>query len=71
MLILSGIVITAVIDSDGLFNRTREATGTYENAVKSENDKIQSMINEMDNYIDEISYPNNPIVKNPAMIGTK
>ncbi len=48
MLILAGVVITAVIDGDGLFSKVREAKETYENAVQSENDKIQNLIEQME-----------------------
>jgi len=34
MLILAGVAISAVIDSEGLFSKSREATREYENAAK-------------------------------------
>ena len=51
MLILAGVAIAAVIDGDGLFSKTREATEIYENAVGNENDTIKSLMNEIDNYL--------------------
>ena len=48
MLILAGVAIAAVVDGEGLFSKTRQATETYENATREENDKIQSMINQID-----------------------
>ncbi len=48
MLILAGVVITAVINGDGLFSKVKEAKETYENAVQSENDKIQNLIEQME-----------------------
>ena len=48
MLILAGVVITAVINGDGLFSKVREAKETYENAVQSENDKIQNLIEQLE-----------------------
>ena len=51
MLILAGVAIAAVVDGDGLFSKTREATEVYENAVENENDTIQSLMNEIDSYL--------------------
>ena len=51
MLILAGVAIAAVVDGDGLFSKTREATEVHENAVQDEKDKIQSLMNEIDNYL--------------------
>ena len=67
MLILAGVAIAAVIDGDGLFSKTREATEVYENAAGNENDTIQSLMNEIDIYLEN---PNNPVIKEPAEIGT-
>ena len=67
MLILAGVAIAAVVDGDGLFSKTREATETYENAVQDENDTIKSLMNEIDIYLEN---PNNPVVKESAAIGT-
>ena len=51
MLILAGVAIAAVIDGDGLFSKTREATETYKNSVKTEEDKIQELKNEIDMHL--------------------
>ena len=70
MLILAGVAIAAVVNGDGLFSRARESAQIYENATREEGDTIQSMINQIDGYIDEINNPNNPVVKDIAAIGT-
>ncbi len=51
MLILAGVAIAAVVDGDGLFSKARQSAGIYENAAQDEQDKIQSMINEIDGYL--------------------
>ena len=51
MLILAGVAIATVVNGDGLFNRVRESVRVYENATQEEQDKIQSMINEIDGYL--------------------
>ena len=51
MLILAGVAISAVVDGDGLFSKTRQAAETYENATREEGEKIQSLINEIDKYL--------------------
>ena len=63
MLILAGVAIAAVVDGDGLFSKTREATEVYENAAEKEGDLVQSMMNEIDKYIEN---PSNPILKEKA-----
>ena len=67
MLILAGVAIAAVVDGDGLFSKTREVTEAYENAVEDEGNMLQSMMNQIDKYIENSS---NPIIKDPAKIGT-
>ena len=54
MLILAGVAIAAVVDGDGLFSKTRQAAETYENATREENDKIQSMINQIDEILEMV-----------------
>ena len=56
MLILAGVAIAAVVDGDGLFSKTREATEVYENATEEEGDLVQSMMNEIDNILSEIKF---------------
>ena len=51
MLILAGVAIAAVVDGDGLFSKTRQAAESYENATREEGDTIQSMINQIDEYL--------------------
>ena len=67
MLILAGVAIAAVVDGDGLFSKTREVNEAYENAVEDEGNMLQSMMNQIDKYIEN---PSNPIIKDPAKIGT-
>ena len=52
MLVLAGVAIAAVVDGDGLFSKTRQAAETYENATREEGEKIQSLINEIDKYLE-------------------
>ena len=66
MLILAGVAIAAVVDGNGLFSKTREAKEVYENATENEEDKIQSMLNEIDRYIEN---PSNPVLKEVAELG--
>lgn len=64
MLILAGVAIAAVVNGDGLFNRARESAGVYENAARDEGDTIQSMINQIDEYLgNKSSDENNKIEK--------
>ena len=62
MLILAGVAIAAVVDGDGLFSKTRQATETYENEAGAEGDTIQSMINQIDEYLVE---KNPPVYEEP------
>ena len=66
MLILAGVAIAVVVDGDGLFSKTREATEVYENATENEEDMVQSMMNEIDRYIEN---PSNPVLKEAAELG--
>ena len=52
MLILAAIAISSVT-GDGLFNRTREAAETYENASKKESEQMQELMNKIDEYLTE------------------
>ena len=38
MLILAGVAISAVVNSEGLFSKIREAEKTYDNAIKNESE---------------------------------
>ena len=53
MLILAGVAISVVVDGDGLFSRTRRAVEIYENVAREEGYTMQSMINEIDEYLGE------------------
>ena len=50
MLILAGVAIDTVT-GDGLFSKTRQAVGEYENATRTESEQIQGLINEIDKYL--------------------
>ena len=50
MLILAAVAIGSVT-GDGLFNRTRQAAEAYENASKKELEHIQTLMNEIDEYL--------------------
>lgn len=57
MLILAGVAIAAVVDGDGLFNRTRNAADIYEYESENENQLLQNLMN----YVDKQIYiQNNP-----------
>ena len=64
MLILAGVAIAAVVDGDGLFNRTKQAVEAYENAAEKEEEDIQKLLNEIDNYLNGVS-GEDPLVKLP------
>ena len=64
MLILAGVAIAAVVDGDGLFNRTKQAVEAYENAAEKEEEDIQKLLNEIDNYLNGAS-GEDPLVKLP------
>ena len=51
MLILAGVGISAVIDTDGLFSKTRDAAEVYQNVSRNESDQMQALINEIDEYL--------------------
>ena len=53
MLILAGVAIAAIVDGNGLFNRARQATESYEEASKNESDQIKTLLNEIDDYLNE------------------
>ena len=53
MLILAGVAIAAVVDGNGLFNRVRQATESYEEASNNESDQIKTLLNEIDNYLND------------------
>ena len=60
MLILAGAAIAVVVDGDGLFSKTRQATELYENVAENEEFEIHDMVTKIDIYLPET---NNPIVK--------
>ena len=69
MLILAGVAIAAIVDGNGLFNRTRQATESYENAARNEADKIKTLMNEIDNYLGNVDDEDNNPPTGGATIG--
>ena len=69
MLILAGVAIAAIVDGNGLFNRTRQATESYENAARNEADKIKTLMNEIDNYLGNVDDEENNPPTGGATIG--
>ncbi len=53
MLILAGVAISAVVDGDGLFSKTRQAAEAYENAVDKESYMLENLMGQIDHYIKE------------------
>ena len=51
MLILAGVAISAIVDGNGLFSKSRQAVGEYENASRKEADQMQALMNEIDKYL--------------------
>lgn len=52
MLILAGVAIAAVVDGDGLFNRTRDAAEAYNEAGQDENQLLHNLMNYIDQQFD-------------------
>ena len=48
MLILAGVAISAVVNSEGLFSKIREAEKTYDNAIKNESEQLQELLEQTD-----------------------
>lgn len=55
MLILAGTSISALISDGGLFNKIKNITEKYELAVQDESKQIESLLNEVDGYLNEAS----------------
>ena len=53
MLILAGVAIAAVVDGDGLFNRTRNAADIYEREAANENKLLENLMNYIDIQMDK------------------
>ena len=51
MLILAGVAISVIVDGNGLFSKSRQAVGEYENATRTEAEQIQTLMNEINNYL--------------------
>ena len=54
MLILAGVAISAITSDGGLFSKTINAVGAYEQASQNEADQIASIMNELDEYFGNI-----------------
>ena len=52
MLILAGVAISAVVNGDGLFSKTRQAAEIYNNSVNDESNQINKYLEWIDNYIE-------------------
>lgn len=50
MLILAGVVISGIIEDEGLFSKTRQTTGLYEYASRGENEILEYLNNTIDEY---------------------
>ena len=48
VLILAGVAISAVVNSEGLFSKIREAEKTYDNAIKNESEQLQELLEQTD-----------------------
>ena len=51
MLILAGVAISAIVGGEGLFSKVGSAKNIYENAAESEKEQIESLLNDINNYI--------------------
>ena len=55
MLILSGVAISALTTDGSLFSKTQSAIEKYNNAVQKQDEKMASLINEMNMYYNKYS----------------
>ena len=55
MLILAGVAISVLTGSDNLLSQTRDVADVYQQEAQNEADKVQSLMNDIDNYLGEIS----------------
>lgn len=51
MLILAGVAIAAVVNDDGLFEKTRDAANKYEISADQENRMLENLMNYIDKQI--------------------
>ena len=58
MLILAGVAIAAVVDGDGLFNKTRNAAEVYEHEAQNENQLLKNLMNYIDIQMDKYNTTN-------------
>lgn len=52
MLILAGVAIAAVVDGNGLFDKTRDAANKYEVSAEQENQLLKQLMNYVDNQLE-------------------
>lgn len=52
MLILAGVAIAAVVDGNGLFDRTKNAANRYEVSAEQENQLLKQLMNYVDNQLE-------------------
>ena len=50
LLILAGVTINMAVNKQGIFNKAKEATGTYKNAEANEEMGLDEAVNEIDKY---------------------
>ena len=55
MLILAGVAISVLTGSDNLLSKTRDVADVYQQEAQNEANKVQSLMNDIDNYLGEIS----------------
>ncbi len=65
MLILAGVAISILTDDGGLFDKTRGAAETYQNAAEREAKQLNTLMNEVDQYLAGIPVTENPETKLP------
>ena len=51
MLILAGVAISVLTDDGGIFEKTRGAAEAYQNAAEREADQLNTLMNEVDQYL--------------------
>ena len=68
MLILAGVAIAAVVDEDGLFSKTREATEVYESATDRESKMLTNLMGQIDHYLNENKDNGNESTENKPIV---
>ena len=68
MLILAGVAIAAVVDEEGLFSKTREATEVYENVADKESETLTNLMGQIDHYLNENKDNGNESTENKPIV---